>query len=56
MTGVNKELKHDILNCIAILKANAELLYDEKDTKTVAEDMLSSIQELELKIPQIIGY
>lgn len=50
------QIKHDILNCLAILKGNVDMLSSEKNYKEMSEDMLSAIEEIEQKLPIIMKY
>lgn len=50
------QVKHDILNCLAILKGNVDMLSSEKNYKEMAADMTSAIEELEQKLPIILKY
>ncbi|KKP40024.1 MAG: hypothetical protein UR28_C0003G0018 [Candidatus Peregrinibacteria bacterium GW2011_GWF2_33_10] len=54
MSEEKRKLRHDILNCLAVLKANVDLLGMEKNSQQMAEDMSSAIEELEQKIPLMI--
>lgn len=55
MSHDKKQLKHDTLNCLAIIKANLDILKTEKISEETVDDMSSAIEELEQKIPLIIG-
>ncbi len=55
MSDEKKQLKHDMLNCLAIIKANIDLIETEKGMEEITADMKSAVEELEQKIPIILS-
>ena len=50
MPSDKRQIKHDMLNDLSVLKANIDLLSTEKPTPEMIDDMVNAIEELERTI------